>query len=231
MSDTSEQRDHNASRLSGKRAHAANSANRGLAYNLIRPDHISREMPTELERESALLLVHVQKDFCPGGALPVPHGDEVVAVLNHWIHEAQSRGARIYGSRDWHPPNHSSFREQGGPWPPHCVQNSRGAELHPDLNLPEGTLIVDNGSHQDRDNYSAFDETELAERLRAEGVKRLWVGGLAEDYCVLATVLDGLKEGFEVHLIENATRPVDVSPGDGARALARMRAAGAVIEP
>ncbi len=184
----------------------------------------------DLDRLDALLIVDVQNDFCPGGALPVPEGDRVVPVLNRWIAVAQSRGARIYASRDWHPGDHVSFREQSGPWPPHCVRDTEGARIHEDLELPENAELVDKGVHRDRDNYSAFDGTGLAAMLRAEGVERVWVGGLALDYCVLATVLDAIKEGFEVHLLTDATRPVEVNPGDGDRALAKMRLAGAIFE-
>ncbi len=184
----------------------------------------------ELGRLDALLIVDVQNDFCPGGALPVPEGDRVVPVLNRWIAVARSRGALIYASRDWHPPDHVSFREQGGPWPPHCVRDTEGARIHGHLELPENVYLVDKGVHRNRDNYSAFDETGLAKVLRAAGVERVWVGGLALDYCVLATVLDAVEEGFEVHLLTGATRPVEVSPGNGVRALEKMRAAGAIFE-
>ncbi len=178
---------------------------------------------------SALLLVDVQRDFCPGGALPVPEGDRVVPVLNRWLAAAHERGVPVYASRDWHPPGHPSFREQGGPWPAHCLQDSAGAAYHPDLALPASAVPISKGVRFDRDQYSAFQDTGLAERLRADGVRRLWVGGLAEDVCVRASVLDALAAGFEVHLIGDATRPVD--PEAGARARDEMRAAGAVVEP
>ena len=184
----------------------------------------------ELDRRDALLIVDVQNDFCPGGALPVPDGDRVIPVLNRWIEAALRGGAAIYASRDWHPPDHASFRERGGPWPPHCVQDTVGARIHAQLDVPEEAQLVDKGVHRDRDNYSAFDQTGLAGRLRASGVARLWVGGLAQDYCVLATVMDAIEEGFEVHLLTEATRPVEVNPGDGLRALDKMRTAGAVFE-
>lgn len=186
-------------------------------------------MEPKLERGDALLIVDVQNDFCPGGSLAVPEGDQVVPVLNRWIARALEADAPLYASRCWHPPKHVSFRERGGPWPPHCVQNTRGAKLHSELALPAGTPIIAKGDDVDRDSYSAFDDTGLAERLRKDGVERVFVGGLALDYCVRATVLDGRKAGFEVHLIRGATRAVDVERGDGDRALSEMRAAGAVI--
>jgi nicotinamidase/pyrazinamidase len=125
----------------------------------------------------ALVVVDIQKDFCPGGALAVEEGDKIVPLLNRAIEEARRQGARIIASRDWHPPKHVSFRPQGGPWPVHCVQDTDGAAFCPDLNLPPGTPVVDKGVSPDRDNYSAFDETGLTEDLKQQGVDRIWVGG------------------------------------------------------
>lgn len=187
------------------------------------------QMP-ELRPTDALLVVDVQKDFCPGGALAVGGGDEVVPVLNHWISIAHQNQAMIVASRDWHPPNHISFRERGGPWPPHCIQRTPGAAFHDGLRLPEQTRIISKGVAPGRDQYSALDETGLVSELRNAGVDRLWVGGLAQDVCVRQTVLDGLEAGFEVTLILSATRPVNASPGDGQRALEEMIQAGANVE-
>lgn len=183
-----------------------------------------------LGANDALIVVDVQRDFCPGGALPVAGGDEIIPELNRWVEAAEQAGGQIVLSRDWHPPNHLSFPERGGAWPVHCVQETPGAEFHPELRVPQSAEIVSKGSHPDRENYSVFDGTGLADRLRERGVKRLWIGGLAQDVCVRATVLDGLQAGFEVHVLTLATRPVDVQPGDGRRALEEMRTAGAVIE-
>lgn len=187
-------------------------------------------MTERLAQGDALLIVDVQNDFCPGGALEVPGGDAVVPVLNHWIDAAREARIPIYASRDWHPEGHISFVERGGPWPPHCIQNTQGAAFHPDLQVPEEAAIISKGTDPDRDQYSAFDDTGLAKRMRDQGVQRVWTGGLAQDVCVRASVLDGVNEGFDVHLIAPATRPVDVNPGDGERALDDMREAGAVIE-
>ncbi|MGE5194575.1 MAG: nicotinamidase [Deltaproteobacteria bacterium] len=183
-----------------------------------------------LQRTDALIVVDVQNDFCPGGALPIEQGDRVVPVLNRWIEAARNGGARIVVTRDWHPADHISFRERGGPWPAHCVQNTWGAEMRPDLKLPEDVLLLSKGTTPDRDDYSDFEMTGLAEELKKNGIRRVWVGGLAQDMCVRATVLDGLRKGFEVHLILNATRPVNALPGAGDRAHEEMRAAGCVIE-
>ncbi|MEX2496295.1 MAG: nicotinamidase [Woeseia sp.] len=175
-----------------------------------------------------LIVVDVQKDFCPGGALPIENGDRVVPVLNRWIAAAVDRSLPVYASRDWHPVGHVSFREQGGTWPPHCLQDSEGARFHPDLRLPDDAVKVTKGVRFDQDQNSAFDETGLAEQLRRDGVKRIFVGGLAEDVCVRATVLDGAREGFEVVVIEDATFPV--TPEGGEQCRVEMREAGARFE-
>jgi nicotinamidase/pyrazinamidase len=181
-----------------------------------------------LRETDALIIVDVQNDFCPGGALPIEEGDRVVPVLNRWIEAAVKNGARIVVSRDWHPADHISFRERGGPWPVHCVQGSPGAELRADLRLPKDFLLVSKGTLPDRDDYSDFEMTGLAEDLKKNGIRRVWIGGLAQEVCVRATVLDALKDGFEVRLIKDATRPVNAAAG--ARAIDEMRAAGCVIE-
>lgn len=187
-------------------------------------------MTEKLAPGDAILLVDVQNDFCPGGALPVPDGDAVAPVLNGWIARARKTGAVIVASQDWHPAGHVSFKERGGPWPPHCVQGQPGAELYVKLKLPKTAAIVQKGTDRDKDAYSAFDGTGLANKLRAAGVRRLWVGGLALDYCVRATVLDALREGFEAHVLLDGTRAVNVQPGDGDRALEELRQAGALVE-
>jgi nicotinamidase/pyrazinamidase len=183
-----------------------------------------------MEQDDALLIVDVQNDFCPGGALAVAEGDQVVAVLNRWIEKAQGQGIPIYLTRDWHPAGHISFKERGGPWPPHCVQGTAGAAFHPGLQLAANAQIISKGHELDKDSYSAFGGTDLKDKLRRAGIKRLWIGGLAQDYCVRETALDAIKEGFEVHVIVDATRAVNVQPDDGQRALENMRRAGAIIE-
>jgi nicotinamidase/pyrazinamidase len=176
----------------------------------------------------ALVIVDVQNDFCPGGALPIQSGDEVVPVLNCWIAGAIVKNVPIYASRDWHPIDHVSFKQQGGPWPPHCIQDSEGARFHPELQLPNSVIKITKGVRFDHDQQSVFDQTGLTYQLRLTGIKRLWVGGLAEDVCVLATVLDARRDGFEVVLIENATKPV--SANDSERVRRQMREAGARFE-
>ena len=182
--------------------------------------------PTEfLKTGDALLIIDVQIDFCPGGSLPIEAGDQVVPVLNEWIEAARVKEIPVYASRDWHPIKHPSFKENGGLWPAHCLQDSLGAAFHPDLNLPEGTVLISKGVRFDQDQNSAFDQTGLAVQLRKDGIRRLYVGGLAEDVCVLATVLDACHEGFETVLIRDATRSISQEGGRAARET--MRAAGA----
>jgi nicotinamidase/pyrazinamidase len=178
----------------------------------------------------ALLVVDVQNDFCPGGALAVAEGDAVVPVLNQWIAEANAKRVPVFASRDWHPRNHISFKERGGPWPPHCVQGTSGAAFHPDLHLPPHVEIVSKAEDPDQDAYSAFGGTDLSDRLRRANVKTVWIGGLTQDYCVRSTALDAIQQGFEVHVITDATRAVNVHPGDGQKALDEIRQAGAVLE-
>jgi nicotinamidase/pyrazinamidase len=176
----------------------------------------------------ALIVVDVQNDFCPGGSLAVERGDEVVKPLNRLIREFLSRGEPVFKSRDWHPAETKHFAAYGGTWPVHCVQNTRGAEFHKDLVEDPRIEIVSKGLG-DEDQYSAFDGTDLAERLREQGVTELLVGGLATDYCVKNTVLDALREGFKVKAVGEAMRAVNLSPGDDARAIEEMRRAGAEI--
>ena len=181
----------------------------------------------------ALVIVDVQNDFCPGGALGVPGGDAVVPVLNRYAERFAAAGAPVFASRDWHPARTSHFKAYGGVWPPHCVQGTPGAEFHPSLTLPADTAIVSKGMDPSEDAYSCFqaetgDGMPFTAALGEAGVGRLFVGGLATDYCVKATVIDGAREGFEVIVLADAIAAVDLAPGDGAKALDEMRAAGAL---
>jgi nicotinamidase/pyrazinamidase len=178
--------------------------------------------------KQALLVVDVQNDFCPGGALAVLDGDDVVPPLNKLIDEFLQRGDPVYLSRDWHPPTTKHFSAYGGTWPVHCVQNTTGAEFHPALRHDPRIKVISKGLG-DKDSYSAFDETDLAEQLKRQHVEEVVVGGLATDYCVKNTVLDAIKKGFHVKAVEDAMRPVELEPGDGEKAMEEMRAAGAEI--
>jgi nicotinamidase/pyrazinamidase len=175
----------------------------------------------------ALIVVHVQNDFLPGGSLAVPGGDEVIPVLNQHIARFVRAGLPVIATRDWHPPDHCSFHAQGGTWPPHCVAGSPGAEFAPGLALPEDVPIISQAIGPEKEAYSSFEDTDLAYTLQEIGVRRLFLGGLATDYCVLHTVLDARRLGFEVVVLEDAVRAVDLEPGDGRRALTRMQEEGA----
>jgi nicotinamidase/pyrazinamidase len=183
---------------------------------------------------SALLIVDVQKDFCPGGALAVPGGDRVVPVLNGHIANAEARGWTIYASRDWHPRETGHFQAFGGQWPPHCVQESEGARFHDALRLPPSAIVITKGQAPDSHGYSALegltpDGHTLLDDLRARQIERLYVGGLATDYCVKHSVLDARAAGLDVVVLGGAIAGVDLQPGDSTRALAEMEAAGAAV--
>ena len=182
-----------------------------------------------LQPGDALLVVDLQRDFLPGGALGVPGGDEVVPVLNHCLALFERARLPVVLTRDWHPGDHMSFAAQGGPWPPHCIADTLGAAFAADLAVPETAQVVSKAMLSHADAYSGFEGTALADGLRQRQARRLFIGGLATDYCVQATVLDALREGFEVVLLCDAVRAVDVTPGDGERALGAMRTAGAVL--
>lgn len=175
----------------------------------------------------ALLIVDMQNDFLPGGSLAVPRGDEVVPVLNRYLQVFTAQSLPVYATRDWHPERHCSFREQGGPWPPHCVAGTHGAEFVAALRLPPSTVIISKAATPEEDAYSGFQRTDLDLRLRAADIRRLFIGGLATDYCVLNTVRDALRLGYQVFLLVDAIRAVNVHPGDGQRAVEEMIALGA----
>ena len=173
----------------------------------------------------ALIVVDVQNDFCPGGALAVPDGDAVVAAVNRLAADSSF----VVATRDWHPADHGSFAEQGGVWPVHCVAGTPGAELHAGVDRSLVDAVVDKGQARDREGYSGFEDTELARLLREHDVDAVDVAGLALDYCVKATALDARRAGLDVTVHRDATRPVEVHPGDGERAVEELRAAGVKV--
>jgi nicotinamidase/pyrazinamidase len=175
----------------------------------------------------ALLVVDFQNDFTPGGALAVPGGDAIAERVNELA--ADPRFELVIATRDWHPPDHGSFAERGGPWPVHCVQGTEGAELHPSLDRTRIDVVLDKGQDPDTEGYSGFEATGLEELLRERGVDRITVVGLATDYCVKNTVLDALRARFEVTVDGQGVRGVEVEEGDSERALAEMREAGATV--
>jgi nicotinamidase/pyrazinamidase len=189
-------------------------------------------MPSDAPRltpNDALLIVDVQRDFCPGGALPVTDGDQVVAPLNAWVGQAQQAGATIVFSRDWHPPQHCSFAPQGGPWPVHCVRDTPGADWAPGLVVPGDVHVISKGTAVETDAYSPFAAEPLVEYLQDRSVERVFVGGLAEDVCVRAAALDAIKAGFQTVLITDACR--SLTPESGAQARMELGAAGGTILP
>jgi nicotinamidase/pyrazinamidase len=188
--------------------------------------------PPRFEPGDGLLLIDPQNDFCPGGSLAVVDGDLVMPVLTAWAGAAAHQGAPIFVSRDWHPPQTTHFKAYGGVWPPHCVMFTRGADFHPDLHLPETATIVSKGMGEQEDAYSAFQarddaDTPLQSLLERANVRRLYLGGLATDYCVRSSALDALRNGYKVLLIPDGVRAVNLQAGDGDRALAELSAAGA----
>ena len=180
-----------------------------------------------ISQKDALIIVDVQKDFLPGGSLPVPSGDEVIPILNDYISMFETAKAKVFATRDWHPPNHVSFKESGGPWPPHCVQETEGAEFYPDLKLPENVTVISKAMDPRRESYSGFDGTTLADEMKKGEVTRIFVGGLATDYCVKNTVLDGLASGFDVVLLSDAICGINVKADDSEKAILAMRTGGA----
>ncbi|MBI3393172.1 MAG: nicotinamidase [Nitrospirae bacterium] len=180
-------------------------------------------MTTVHPDNDALIVVDVQNDFCPGGALAVPDGGAVVPVIDLLL---ELPWKTVVATRDWHPANHVSFKEQGGPWPPHCVQTTRGADLHPGLRSEQITHIVSKAATANAEAYSGFEGTSLSKYLHTLGVRRVFVTGLATDYCVKATAIDAKNDGFEVYVVVDAVRGVEASPGDVERALEEMSSAG-----
>jgi nicotinamidase/pyrazinamidase len=182
------------------------------------------------EPKPALVVVDAQNDFCPGGALGITGGDRVVEALNRHLEAAVARGMPVYATRDWHPAETSHFKAFGGRWPVHCVQGTNGAQFHPRLRVPADAILVSKGTDPGSDGYSAFDGRtpdgrSLAEDLRGRGIRRLFIGGLATDYCVRQSVKDALAAGLDITVLEDAVAGVDA--GDSARAIAEMRAKGA----
>jgi len=192
------------------------------------------EPSTAPRRRAALIVVDVQRDFCPGGALPAPGGDAILPALNRYLAAALQLSMPVYASRDWHPAVTSHFVSGGGEWPPHCVQGSEGAQFHPALALPADAIVISKGVEADRHGYSAFEGRTpqgdpFLTDLRSRGIDVLYVTGLATDYCVTQTVLDAREAGLGVTVLTDAIAGIDVRPGDVDRALADMTGAGAKL--
>ncbi len=181
-----------------------------------------------LKQGDALIVVDVQNDFLAGGSLEVPQGNEIIPVFNQYIEAFSTNGLPVFATRDWHPPNHCSFKAQGGLWPPHCVVETEGAKLAPDLILPNSAVIISSATETDKEAYSGFQGTDLDERLHSIHIQRLFIGGLATDYCVLSTAKDAIERAYKVFLLQDAIRAVNVNPDDGKKAEEEMTRLGAV---
>jgi len=182
-----------------------------------------------LNENDALLVTDMQNDFLPGGALPVSEGDKLIPVINNYIKRFEAAKAHVIASRDWHPPNHISFKNQGGPWPPHCVQGTEGAKFSSQLKLPNRTIVISKATDPKHEAYSAFNQTNLNDELMRLGVKRFFVAGLATDYCIVNTVLDARKLGYETFVLIDAIWGINVNPGDVDRAIEVMTKSGAKL--
>ncbi len=178
---------------------------------------------------SALIVTDVQNDFCPSGSLAIMEGDRIVPRLNMLVDAFTASDLPVLFTRDWHPPNHCSFKENGGPWPPHCVRNTRGAAFHPNLQVPESATLISKATEPEREAYSAFQGTDLSSILKKMSVNELFVGGLATDYCIRNTVGDALKEGFLVNVLTDCIRGVNLRRTDSANALKWMTTKGASV--
>ena len=186
------------------------------------------------QNPSALLVVDVQRDFCAGGSLAVPGADAIIAPLNRLIERCRSLDVPVYASRDWHPPESRHFKPNGGPWPVHCVAGTEFAAFHPFLRLPANVIVISKGRDPESSGYSAFqgqtaDGLAFREDLQARGIKRLYVGGLATDYCVRASVLDALNTGIRVTVATDTIAGVELETGDARQALQEMQASGAEL--
>ncbi len=188
---------------------------------------MKKNLTLEIGKNDAIIIADIQNDFLPGGALPIKESDQIVPILNDYAKIFKVANSRIFASKDWHPPNHVSFIAQGGPWPPHCLQNSKGADFSPNLKLPKETQIVLKATDPNKEAYSVFDGTDLEEQLKAKGVTRIFIGGLATDYCIVNSVIDARKLGLATFVLEDATCGIDLKPGDVNQAFRIMQASGA----
>lgn len=186
--------------------------------------------PLPFHYTDALLIVNVQNDFCAGGAVPAPHGDKIVPEINRLMEFAVEADIPIFAIRDWHPRDHLSLSERHSPWPVHCIQGTTGAAFHANLDLPSTAKIISNTTPFDAENYSAFNQTDLAERLQATGAERLWIAGLGLEYFIRETAIDARRLGYEVHLIANASRALGLNPQVTERTIKELSDLGVVIE-
>lgn len=178
---------------------------------------------------SALIVVDMQNDFLPGGSLEVPNSDTIIPIINEYIEFFEKHQSLIVFTRDWHPENHISFKENGGIWPRHCIQNTKGAEIHSEIYIPKESLIISKAFEPTIEAYSGFQNTNLHEELQRRNIKNLYICGVATDYCVLNTVIDALEKGYKVYLLVDAIKGVDIKPNDSEEAIKKMISKGAEL--
>jgi nicotinamidase/pyrazinamidase len=207
----------------------SNSLVKGLKALIVKVNLLKKSLDLNINSKDALIIADIQKDFLPKGALAVKESDEIIPVLNEYAKIFKKAEAHVIASRDWHPPKHISFQAQGGPWPPHCVKDTEGAKFSPDLKLPEGTPIISKATDSSKEAYSVFDETGLDKQLMDQGVKRVFICGLATDYCVVNSVLDARNMGLEAVVLVDATRGINAKPGDVEKAFETMKRKGAAL--
>ncbi len=182
-----------------------------------------------LESGDALLIADMQNDFLPGGSLAVPMGDAIIPVINRYLMLFHDHGRPVFAIRDWHPPDHCSFEQQGGPWPPHCLATTSGAAFHPDIEFPMNTQVISKATTAEKEAYSGFADTQLHALLQQLGIRRLFIGGVATEYCVLNTVKDALHYHYTAFVLEDAIGAINLQPEDGLHALEEMTRLGATM--
>lgn len=186
-------------------------------------------MEVTLGTGDTLIIIHMQNDFLPGGSLPVQMGDTIIPVINRYLMLFHDHGLPIFATRDWHPFDHCSFQQQGGPWPPHCIATTTGAAFHPDIEFPINTQVISTATTREKDTYSSFTDTQFHALLQASGIRRLFFGGVATEYCVLNTVKNALLLHYTTFVLEDAVRAINVKPDDGLHALEEMKHLGAML--
>ncbi|SFM00365.1 isochorismatase family protein [Nitrosomonas communis] len=186
-------------------------------------------MEVRLGSGDALIIIHMQNDFLPGGSLPVQMGDTIIPVINRYLMLFHDHGLPIFATRDWHPSGHCSFQQQGGPWPPHCIATTAGAAFHPDIEFPINTQVISTATTREKDTYSSFTDTQFHALLQASSIRRLFFGGVATEYCVFNTVKDALLLHYTTFVLKDAVRPINVKPDDGLHALEEMKHLGAML--
>lgn len=186
-------------------------------------------MNVMLESGDALIIADMQNDFLSGGSLAVPMGDTIIPVINRYLMLFHDHGRRVFAIRDWHPPDHCSFEQQGGPWPPHCLATTSGAAFHPDIEFPMNTQVISKATTAEKEAYSGFADTQLRALLQQLGIRRLFIGGVATEYCVLNTVKDALHYHYTAFVLEDAIRAINLQPDDGVHALEEMTRLGATL--